>query len=184
MPARMACRRPARDRPRRRLTRITFCVRGVGSPVLANIYLHYVLDLWFHRRVAKRCRAEACLIRYADPLATCAICTCPGHRPHQRRQGAPGIRVSARGRAPRHFLQGQASRRLRRPPGRHPGGAGGPHRLRPSSGPPPGGPSPPPFVRAAWKGGWENHHSVPEVVRGFRHKACPGCPSGATRGSG
>jgi group II intron reverse transcriptase/maturase len=39
---------------------------GVVSPVLANLYLHYVLDLWFHRRVAKRCRGEACLIRYAD----------------------------------------------------------------------------------------------------------------------
>ncbi len=41
---------------------------GVVSPVLANIYLHYVLDLWFHRKVAKRCRGEACLIRYADDL--------------------------------------------------------------------------------------------------------------------
>jgi len=39
---------------------------GVVSPVLANVYLHYVLDLWFHRRVARRCRGEACLIRYAD----------------------------------------------------------------------------------------------------------------------
>jgi RNA-directed DNA polymerase len=45
---------------------------GVVSPVLANIYLHYVLDLWFHRRVAKRCRGEACLIRYADDLV-CAF---------------------------------------------------------------------------------------------------------------
>src|SRR5947199_1405786 len=25
---------------------ITFCVRGVISPLLANIYLHYVFDLW------------------------------------------------------------------------------------------------------------------------------------------
>jgi group II intron reverse transcriptase/maturase len=45
---------------------------GVVSPVLANIYRHYVLDLWFHRRVAKRCRGEACLIRYADDLV-CAF---------------------------------------------------------------------------------------------------------------
>ena len=45
---------------------------GVVSPVLANIYLHYVLDLWFHRRVAKRCQGEACLIRYADDLV-CAF---------------------------------------------------------------------------------------------------------------
>ena len=45
---------------------------GVVSPVLANVYLHYVLDLWFHRKVAKRCRGEACLIRYADDLV-CAF---------------------------------------------------------------------------------------------------------------
>ena len=36
--------------------------------MLANIYLHYVLDWWFHRMVAKRCRGEACLIRSADDL--------------------------------------------------------------------------------------------------------------------
>jgi RNA-directed DNA polymerase len=39
---------------------------GIVSPVLANVYLHYVLDLWFHRVVEKRCEGEACLIRYAD----------------------------------------------------------------------------------------------------------------------
>ena len=39
---------------------------GVISPILANIYLHYVLDLWFHKVVKKQCRGEACLIRYAD----------------------------------------------------------------------------------------------------------------------
>ena len=39
---------------------------GVVSPGLANVYLHYVLELWFHRNVAKRCQGEACLIRYAD----------------------------------------------------------------------------------------------------------------------
>lgn len=39
---------------------------GVISPILANIYLHYVLDLWFQKVVKKRCRGEACLIRYAD----------------------------------------------------------------------------------------------------------------------
>jgi group II intron reverse transcriptase/maturase len=39
---------------------------GVISPMLANIYLHYVLDLWFYKVVKKGCRGEACLIRYAD----------------------------------------------------------------------------------------------------------------------
>jgi hypothetical protein len=45
---------------------------GVVSPVLANIYLHYALDLWFHRRITRRCRGEACLIRYADDFV-CAF---------------------------------------------------------------------------------------------------------------
>jgi group II intron reverse transcriptase/maturase len=39
---------------------------GIVSPVLANVYLHYALDLWFHKVVKPRCRGEACLIRYAD----------------------------------------------------------------------------------------------------------------------
>jgi len=45
---------------------------GVVSPVLANVYLHYVLDLWFHRKVMRACDGEACLIRYADD-AVCAF---------------------------------------------------------------------------------------------------------------
>ena len=45
---------------------------GVISPILANVYLHYVMDLWFHRVVVKQCRGEACLIRYADDVV-CAF---------------------------------------------------------------------------------------------------------------
>ncbi len=39
---------------------------GVVSPILANVYLHYVLDLWFERVVKPRCNGQAILIRYAD----------------------------------------------------------------------------------------------------------------------
>jgi len=39
---------------------------GVISPMLANIYLHYALDLWFEKVVKRRCRGRALLIRYAD----------------------------------------------------------------------------------------------------------------------
>lgn len=39
---------------------------GVISPLLANIYLHYVLDLWFERRMKKGHRGQSCLFRYAD----------------------------------------------------------------------------------------------------------------------
>ena len=36
---------------------------GVISPVLANVYLHHVVDKWFHRVVWTRCQGEACLER-------------------------------------------------------------------------------------------------------------------------
>jgi len=45
---------------------------GIVSPVLANIYLHYALDLWFHNVVVPRCTGEACLIRFADDFV-CAF---------------------------------------------------------------------------------------------------------------
>jgi retron-type reverse transcriptase len=39
---------------------------GPLSPVLANIYLHYVLDLWFERAFKQTCYGKAFLIRFAD----------------------------------------------------------------------------------------------------------------------
>jgi group II intron reverse transcriptase/maturase len=45
---------------------------GIVSPVLANIYLHFALDLWFQKVVIPRCSGEACLIRYADDFV-CAF---------------------------------------------------------------------------------------------------------------
>jgi group II intron reverse transcriptase/maturase len=39
---------------------------GVISPLLANVYLHYVLDVWFEREVKPRLGGRAFLIRYAD----------------------------------------------------------------------------------------------------------------------
>jgi RNA-directed DNA polymerase len=39
---------------------------GVISPLLANIYLHYVLDVWFASDVQPRLKGRAYLIRYAD----------------------------------------------------------------------------------------------------------------------
>ena len=44
---------------------------GVISPLLANIYLHYTLDLWFTRRFRKGCDGEARMIRYADDFVVC-----------------------------------------------------------------------------------------------------------------
>jgi hypothetical protein len=39
---------------------------GVVAPLLSNVFLHYVLDLWFERDVKPRMRDRAFLIRFAD----------------------------------------------------------------------------------------------------------------------
>ena len=39
---------------------------GVISPLLANVFLHDVLDTWFRQEVQPRLRGSAHLIRYAD----------------------------------------------------------------------------------------------------------------------
>ena len=45
---------------------------GCASAILANVYLHYVLDLWFDTAVQKgQFRGEAYLTRYADDYAAC-----------------------------------------------------------------------------------------------------------------
>jgi hypothetical protein len=44
---------------------------GLVSPVLANIYLHYVLDLWFEKRFKRSCKGKAHLVRYADDFIAC-----------------------------------------------------------------------------------------------------------------
>jgi RNA-directed DNA polymerase len=44
---------------------------GVISPLLANIYLHYALDLWFEKVFRKKCEGFARLIRYADDYIAC-----------------------------------------------------------------------------------------------------------------
>ena len=44
---------------------------GIVSPVLANIYLHYVLDMWFEKKVKPQCKGEVYLCRYADDFVCC-----------------------------------------------------------------------------------------------------------------
>ena len=44
---------------------------GVISPLLANIYLHYSLDLWVTRKFARTCGGTIRLIRYADDFVVC-----------------------------------------------------------------------------------------------------------------
>jgi len=44
---------------------------GIISPILANIYLHYILDLWFEKAVKKQFKGYAQLIRYGDDFIVC-----------------------------------------------------------------------------------------------------------------
>lgn len=44
---------------------------GSISPILANICLHYALDLWFQKALRKVCTGPARLIRYADDFVAC-----------------------------------------------------------------------------------------------------------------
>jgi group II intron reverse transcriptase/maturase len=44
---------------------------GSISPILANIYLHYVLDLWYEWRFKPSCLGQTRLIRYADDFVVC-----------------------------------------------------------------------------------------------------------------
>jgi group II intron reverse transcriptase/maturase len=41
---------------------------AVISPILANIYLHYVLDLWAHQWRTKHATGEVIIVRYADDV--------------------------------------------------------------------------------------------------------------------
>lgn len=41
------------------------------SPLLGNIYLHHVLDVWFEREVQPRLRGRSALVRYADDFVLC-----------------------------------------------------------------------------------------------------------------
>jgi RNA-directed DNA polymerase len=41
---------------------------GSIAPILANVYVHDALDRWCEKGVKRRCRGEACLIRYADDV--------------------------------------------------------------------------------------------------------------------
>jgi group II intron reverse transcriptase/maturase len=44
---------------------------SIVSPLLSNIYLHYVLDLWFSRRISRQSREEAYYFRFADDFLAC-----------------------------------------------------------------------------------------------------------------
>lgn len=62
---------------------------SVLSPLLANVYLHYVLDEWFEREVKPRLTGEAQIIRFADDF----ICTFERESDAKRFQEVLGKRL-------------------------------------------------------------------------------------------
>ena len=44
---------------------------GPVSPILANVYLHYCLDLWFEKVAKAHCKGYAEMVRYADDFVVC-----------------------------------------------------------------------------------------------------------------
>jgi RNA-directed DNA polymerase len=53
---------------------------GVISPLLANVYLHYVLDVWFQEEAQPRLKGRAFLVRYADDFVMGFACEADARR--------------------------------------------------------------------------------------------------------
>src|SRR5712672_2856979 len=66
LPAQPTARRPTMQTPLQPSPKVIFCVRGAISPILANVYLHYVFDLWVHRWRLTKASGDMIVIRYAD----------------------------------------------------------------------------------------------------------------------
>lgn len=47
---------------------------GVVSPLLSNVFLHYVVDVWFAHEVQPRLRAPSSLVRYCDDFVMLFAC--------------------------------------------------------------------------------------------------------------
>ena len=88
--------------------KLLHCVGGVISPLLANIYLHEVLDVWFEREVKPRMKGGAELIRLCGRL--CATKARKGGRDGRLKQpsctrdeGRP-LGLGLRGQGPNHRM--------------------------------------------------------------------------------
>jgi len=63
---------------------------SICSPILANIYAHYVIDEWFQNVVKNHCRGRVELFRYADDAVIC----CGRHEDAVRIKVALGRRLA------------------------------------------------------------------------------------------
>jgi RNA-directed DNA polymerase len=89
---------------------------GVISPLLANIYLHYVLDRWFEEKVRPRARGRCLLARYADDF----VIAFEDHLPGSHMAGVLEKRFARYGLKLHPTKTRFVDFRFRRPGGRHP----------------------------------------------------------------
>ncbi len=91
---------------------------SILSPILGNIYLHYVLDAWFEDEVRPRLAGDATLIRYADDFIIC----------FEHLRDAERVKAALEGRMKRYKLRLHPDKtrlvEFRRPPIRQKGGKG------------------------------------------------------------
>ena len=70
---------------------------GIVSPMSANIYLHYALDVWFEETVGAHCRGAVYLCRYADDFICAFEYESDAERFHRvlgRRLGSFGLELA------------------------------------------------------------------------------------------
>lgn len=86
---------------------------GIISPILANVYLHYALDVWFEEMVKKHCRGNATLCRYADDFVCCFERVSDAQRFYEvlpKRLAKFGLEVAGDKTQLLHFHRGSKSR--------------------------------------------------------------------------
>ena len=93
---------------------------GVISPLLANIFLHYVLDKWFTEVAQPRLKARCQLIRYADDF----VMSFEDHLDGRRMLAVLGKRFARYGLRLHPEKTRYVDFRFRRPKGRHPATSG------------------------------------------------------------
>ena len=93
---------------------------GVISPLLANIYLHYVLDRWFEEKVRPRVHGRCLLVRYADDF----VAAFEDHLPGKLLPGALEKRFARYGLTLHPTKTRFVDFRFKRPQGRHPAAVG------------------------------------------------------------
>lgn len=93
---------------------------GVISPLLANIYLHHVLDRWFVEDAEPRLKGHCMLVRYADD----AVCAFEDFLSARRFLAVLGKRLDRYGLTLHPTKTRLVDFRIKRPPGGHPEAAG------------------------------------------------------------